>query len=219
MGSFNNINYFNLIEYSINPVLQKRTQIGDLEQKQIDKALEIRKEYSLPFWESLILTFFSNEHYSFQLLNNIMFHNENFLVNKLPIQKINDLEKIIEHNIGNKYYAFSSNLEAESGEIFHLPMLDFHCPNNSINLKLVKDVISIISNESGYIIESGDSYHYYGSKLLKESELITFLGKALQYSPIIDKTWIAHQLQEKNCVLRISKKHDKYPFLVSRIIK
>jgi hypothetical protein len=40
-------------------------------------------------------------------------------------------------------------------------------------------------------------------------ELIDFLARALMYSPIIDRAYIAHQLLEKRCSLRISGKENK----------
>ena len=59
--------------------------------------------------------------------------------------------------------------------------------------------------------------HFIGTKLIADSELTTFLGKLLMYNPIIDKSWIAHQLIEKYCALRISYKNGVIPKVIKSI--
>ena len=68
------------------------------------------------------------------------------------------------------------------------------------SLKLLK--------QPGALLSSGKSYHFYGANLLTDEDLRIFLGRALLFAPITDKTWIAHQLIEGSCALRISSRKD-----------
>lgn len=58
----------------------------------------------------------------------------------------------------------------------------------------------------GAIINSGNSYHFIGCDLVNEAELVDFLAKGLLYGPITDTRWIAHQIIERSCTLRVGKK-------------
>ncbi len=58
----------------------------------------------------------------------------------------------------------------------------------------------------GFLLQSGESYHFYGKGLLDDRALVRFLGQALLLAPVIDRAWIAHQLIEGASALRISKK-------------
>ncbi len=211
----NDIREFSLLEFPSNPMLQNRTEKDKLSEAQVKMALKIRKQLTLPFWESVCLTFFSRETYSPALLKSILFHNENLKAKKLDIGKWPDEKKRISTLKAN--CAVLSEVVTAKGKKMHIPMLDFHCPNNKFNEKLACEVIRNIYTGKGYLLESGDSYHFYGEKLLTKNQLIMFLGKALQYSPIIDKMWLAHQLRELKCALRVSKKHNVFPFLVQSI--
>ena len=95
----------------------------------------------------------------------------------------------------------------QDDKVMHLPMLDFHCRASSDNDALVVAVLKELGLQ-GYVAKSGRSYHYYGRRLMSEQDLITMLGRALLYSPIIDRAWIAHQLLERSCGLRISPGKD-----------
>ncbi len=86
----------------------------------------------------------------------------------------------------------------------HIPMVDFHCPATAENRELAIRACSLIDRAGGYLLESGHSYHFYGKSLLKPDEFPAFLGRMLLLSPIVDRAWIAHQLIEGACPLRIS---------------
>lgn len=105
-------------------------------------------------------------------------------------------------NVG-QILALSSAVVTKKGHTLHVPMLDFHCQASIENDKLVKTVLIEIGLE-GYVAKSGRSYHFYGKELLDERSLITFLGRSLLFCPIVDRAWIAHQLLERACGLRIS---------------
>ena len=91
------------------------------------------------------------------------------------------------------------------GKISHLPLIDFHCPASAENARLALAVGRRIIDGSFLLLLSGKSYHAVGLKPILSDELVCFLSKALLFSPIVDRGYIAHQLIERRCALRISK--------------
>jgi hypothetical protein len=114
--------------------------------------------------------------------------------------------------------AASSRVECAGKEDMHIPMLDFHCDVSAANDRRVR-FITIALGLHGYIVHSGRSYHVYGSKLIATEELVTLLSSALLFSPIIDRAWIAHQIIERACGLRISpgKTYPHPPLVVDEV--
>ena len=193
--------------------LQDKLKFTDAEAKQVRRALAIRELIDLPFWDALHLTSFSNEHFSSRFLRQAKSHNQHPSPQTLRASRA-ALEGYLETKAGRNV-ALCSRVNLSTGEERHIPLLDFHCPNNRANAKLAASVVQELE-VSGYLLESGDSYHFYGNKLLRHDEFIRFLGLALQYAPIVDRAWIAHQLRELMAALRITSKEGVTPFLVQR---
>src|SRR5208282_912323 len=155
------------------------------------------------------------------VLKRVTHHNpqdlDSFPINRSDCSETR-LREIIEDLPANRMLALSSRVLTKRREVLHLPMLDFHCPASRENEVLVKAVIGEIGLE-GYIAKSGASYHFYGCTLVDEQSLITILGKSLLFCPIIDRAWIAHQLIERACGLRISagKSYEKCPEIIGTI--
>jgi hypothetical protein len=82
-------------------------------------------------------------------------------------------------------------------------MLDFSQAAAARALQLVKGVVETIGL-TGYILESGRSYHFYGEQLLDDSQWLRFLAESLLFGPVVDRRWVAHQLIESASALRIS---------------
>jgi hypothetical protein len=98
----------------------------------------------------------------------------------------------------------TSEVICDSGATEHIPLLDFHCPISSSNRNLVAEVAKRLLPGGAIILESGDSYHVYGRKTVSSAALTCLLAKSLLFSPIVDRAYIAHQLIEGRCALRIS---------------
>jgi hypothetical protein len=111
--------------------------------------------------------------------------------------------------------ALCSICHVKGGGVRHIPLMDFHCLPNQTNLEKVKVALSAI-NQSGVILESGRSYHFYGIDLLDHDQWLTFMAKALLLAPFTDSRYIAHRLLGGKSVLRISKSRRKpqIPFVV-----
>ena len=67
------------------------------------------------------------------------------------------------------------------------------------------------------VLDSGESYHAVSTINMDEGELMNFLQRTLFFSPIIDRLWVAHQMLNKSCSLRIGKKHGVIPEVVALV--
>jgi hypothetical protein len=97
-----------------------------------------------------------------------------------------------------------SRVKLSNGVVAHIPMLDFACPD-SPNARVVLPHVLAQLGEAGVLVASGASFHFYGFRLMTDSERIRFLAKALLYHPIVDGRYIAHELLEPATSLRLSR--------------
>lgn len=96
----------------------------------------------------------------------------------------------------------------------HIVLVDFSISVSVEHTKIVKDSLSHLGIIQGYILDSGSSYHYIGSDIVSDSDYKRLLCYAYLLSPITDGRWIAHQLIEGSCNLRIGEKKGYIPTLV-----
>ena len=185
-------------------------------------VLHLRSSTSLPFWEGLLQLVSNSSVETPTLLQKVRRHNSQTpTLEKLSRRYVrNDvlIEKIKELKTG-EVLAISSRVECiRPIQFMHLPMLDFHCKTSSSNDRLVRAVVLSL-NLHGYIAHSGQSYHFYGSKLVDTQNLQAILSNALLVSPIVDRAWLAHQMIEGACGLRISpgKSYSACPTIVDHI--
>jgi hypothetical protein len=105
--------------------------------------------------------------------------------------------------------AISSRMLSVSGEEAHLPMLDFRVAISEENEELVCEQLRAMKLQ-GWLLESGRSYHFLGRSVLDGRACLSkFLGQALLFAPLVDGRWVAHQLIEGACALRISSGNDE----------
>jgi hypothetical protein len=201
--------------------LQRDPSISTLERELISNGLAIRQNLGLPFWDSLLLHISSHPVDAPNLLKRATFHNrqdaDSFLIHRDDCDEAG-LRRIIEALPAGQTLAMSSRVLTTRGEVRHLPMLDFHCHASEEADLLAKSIVMHLGVR-GYIARSGGSYHFYGNTLIDEPSLISFLAKALLFCPIIDRAWVAHQLLEQACGLRISpgKKYQNCPVIAYEV--
>lgn len=100
--------------------------------------------------------------------------------------------------------AVISRVDRAGGESEQVPMMDFMCPPSRNNQAVLTRLLHELGNGRGWLLESGRSYHYYGSRILNGEEWKVFLGKCLLMSGYVDDRYIGHQLVDGHCVLRLS---------------
>jgi len=104
----------------------------------------------------------------------------------------------------NRVLGIISRVGLPHGRSAHIPMMDFICTVSAANQDVLIHLLKEFRRERGWLLESGRSYHYYGSTLLSEAEWPVFLGKCLLMSGQSDDRYIGHQLVDGHCVLRLS---------------
>lgn len=192
-------------------LLQNNLKFGEIEDCHFREALKIRDEFHLPFWDSMMLTYFDKSITSNKILDSALRHNS-------PYEKFisHDLAKLKHESslTTDSVLAVNSAVLMKNGKCNHILLLDFHIPISESNSKQVIKVLKCLGLNSGFVLESGESYHYVGKEIISYETLVEKLIKSLFFSPIIDRTWVAHQLIEKSCSLRIGYKHNVEPKLI-----
>lgn len=129
--------------------------------------------------------------------------------------------------------ALSSRVTMRNGTHWHIPMIDFRARVEENGLYVCKEkLLSVIAKAAGgqilpgYLLCSGQSFHYIGLNLLTEDEFIEFAGFCLlcedggdpaRSSPI-DRRWLGHSLIRKRFILRIfANRNRPEPYVVERI--
>jgi hypothetical protein len=209
LGRHPDITILTIFEPPVTSSLQDRLKGDPVTSALVADGLKIRNDLGLPFWDSLLVACFGVGAAAVPILEQAKFHNcppvrtSSFLASGWSAPAIEDIaNKLSPDNM----LVLSSRVKLRTGGSRHIPMLDFHIPSAAHNQELVVFIANSLDPKGGFILTSGKSYHFYGKSLLTEDELPAFLGKALLFCPIIDRPWIAHQLVEGACGLRVSQK-------------
>jgi hypothetical protein len=202
------------------PLIQDRLKLVDDGERLIEVALDLKRRYHLPFWDGLFVSILNSETTPLEVLRAASQHNESRNLKRLETNDIEleDLRSLSLKVPSRGMVALSSLVDLEDGSQRHIPMIDFHCPVSNSNLQLVIAVTNELDVGPGFILESGKSYHFYGLELITTATFASFLGRVLLFTPIVDRAWIAHQLIESACALRISARDNAgaAPHVVAR---
>ena len=178
---------------------------GDIEQKHFERAMEVRDKLRLPFWDAIMVTAFNNPNYSLSILNAALRHNHARSLFQVRTEDIL-YNPLLSNN--SERIAVCSSVLMKDKRTRHIPMLDFHIPVSELNLSIVEDVCKILKLGPGYILNSGESYHFISSGTVSWADLYLILSKALRFCPILDRAWISRQLEEGFCSLRVDRKNN-----------
>lgn len=211
-----NISSISLKEFPNRGLLQDRFTLDNDELTTMSRALHLRSQLHFPFWDCLISTYIEGQPYSKRLLVDALHHNAFIDTIDILQQDFDQLEDIFLALI-NRRLAISSEVTLESGTTMHIPMIDFHIPMTEPFSDILTDIVRLLGQEEGFFLASGESYHFYGLKLMTRDELLNFLARALRFTPIIDRAWISHQLEERRCALRIGYKNGVLPRMVRQL--
>lgn len=208
------ISSINIVRLKAASQIQDNCRPWNQKEKEIFKnAILMRSNFKIPFWSSLMISNMENENWSKACILAANRHNKNddylVLSPKQFRSHISDLEQ--------SGYGINSCVTLFDGSILHIPMIDFHIGKSKINEDIVCTVCKSLIPDGGYIIDSGNSYHFIGKGLITTSQLLTLLAKSILFTPIVDEIWVAHQIIERSCTLRIGLKNGLLPTLI-RII-
>lgn len=201
-------------KYKQQPLIQEKIELSKIDNEFISAALDIRNRLRLPFWDSLMLSFFDKKNVSKNLLSIALTHNKN--IEKITTRNIDDIRNYIIKNPQDSI-SLNSEIHLRKNIVKHFFLLDFHIYPSDNNLKIATDILQILGLH-GHILDSGESYHFVSDSFFELESLINLLAKSLLFSPIVDRAWIAHQILERSCSLRVGIKHGIMPTVIKKII-
>jgi hypothetical protein len=196
------------VTFGFAPHIENRGRLEPAEKAAVATGLRLRETFRLPFWEGVLLAASTGECTGGDgLIEAAEFHQT--IGSRRTWLSVREVEAArletmcADAQQSGQMLAVTSAIRMPDGVIQHVPMMDFHLayssPANALLIKLVSRW-----EIPGALLRSGKSYHFYGRTLLDQTGLARFLGRALLYTPIVDRAWIAHQLIEQSCALRIS---------------
>lgn len=117
-----------------------------------------------------------------------------------------------------------------SNGISHLLMLDFSIPVSEESKEQLAWRLETFNKSGdvsykldGYLIQTGNSYHYLGKYIANESDFINFLGSSLLFRHadqnhfVVDDRWLGYTLKRNFGTIRIGKKNGEYPIIICEI--
>lgn len=190
--------------YKTPPLLQERINVTPLEQGIIDMALKIRSDVRIPFWEAIFAACLRSETSCESLIDAALFHGGFGDVMTMSADDLasDGLKKVASG--GQRNIGLASRVELTHAEAHHLALMDFHCDVTAKNAYMVAAICRRLMPAGFLLLDSGDSYHACGVALLTVEERLEFLGRSLFFAPIVDSTYIAHQLIQSMSSIRIS---------------
>lgn len=209
-----NIASINIIRFKPAPQIQaNKSSWGQKEIDIFEKALLMRAQCKIPFWSALMISNIDNKDWSEECVKAAIRHNKNSdIIRMSPKQFVSNASDYELEGIG-----INSAVTFMDGSVLHIPMIDFHISKSNINEEIVCTVCKSLVPEGGYVIDSGNSYHFIGKHLISKENILDLLAKSIQFSPIVDEIWATHQLIERSCTLRIGYKNGILPTVIKSI--
>ena len=195
-----------IFAYRHPPLLQSRLALTLDEEAIVQKAIFLREETALPFWEALMLSCFNEDRdYSRLLMEATFHHSHRDALQRIARSDVLEgrLTDVVNSEVG-EHLSFSSLIEIMDMGIRHIPLLDFHCPESCTNDRVVSEISRQLFRSPTLLLSSGESYHAFGLQTLDETSLRDFLARSLLFAPIVDARYVAHQLLEGACALRLT---------------
>lgn len=112
-----------------------------------------------------------------------------------------------------------SSLIVSNDQYFHLPQIDFSCKISNENEERVYDTLHGLDMHSGYVLESGESYHFHGIDLMPRKFWADFMDRLQEYT-VVDEAWLNESAQQRLfSILRLSANSIKRitPKVIARI--
>lgn len=209
-----NIASINIIRFKPAPQIQaNKTCWGQKEIDIFEKTLLMRAQFKIPFWLALMISNIDNKNWSEECVKAAIRHNKNSDIIRIsPKQYMSNSSDYELESIG-----INSAVTLLDGSVWHIPMIDFHINKSNINEDIVCTVSKLLVPEGGYVLDSGNSYHFIGKHLISKENILDLLAKSIQFSPIVDEVWASHQLIERSCTLRIGYKNGVLPTVIKSI--
>src|SRR5262249_27899061 len=147
----------------------------------------------IPFWDALLLVARRRQALSPRVLSEVGFHQEQSS-KRLVLSRAEVLNGALREITCDPDPVAVLSRVVVNGGVRHLPLLDFRCIPEEVNVSTIVDIASQIAPGPFIILETLRSYHLAGASLLTFEELAAFLGRANLFGPFVDRAYVAHQL-------------------------
>lgn len=214
------ISYFHVLDVPSPPLLQERVEGDLIDPTVLHEALELKQRYDLSFWDAYFAALRKRPANIQEIFSAALLHDSSASrLRQVGAKDVTCLRNL-ERSMGRgQMLALSSLVELRNGETRHIPMLDLHPVASEGNLTVAIAAMRALKPGPGLLLQSGKSYHYYSTQLFTQAELVRFLARAMLLGPIVDVRWVAHQIIEGACALRIGSGHGyrDLPFVVAHL--
>jgi hypothetical protein len=208
-----NVSALRFFPFSTKTKLQeRRPDLGAMESALVQRVLARKSQERIRFWDALLETLMNEGLSSTALLGEVFYHQANRDYLFVDRAQLRDFLS----SRDDQCLALNSKVIMADGSSSHVPLLDFKIDSQLENCQLAEDCIVVLGLR-GSLLDSGRSYHFIGSDLVTENEMLDLLAKFTLLHPISDKAWAAHQLIERSASLRVTAKGGQCPVIVRRI--
>jgi hypothetical protein len=190
------------------------------EERILSKALKLRADSKMPFWDAVLIACHDEEKVPAGLLDAALFHRGAADLAKgqsITREQVlaGAVKQICQTAGDSKWVGMTSEVVLDDGTTAHLPLLVFRCPISPHNRRLVAEVAKRLLPGGAVILETGASYQAYGRNTIPASAFAPLLGKALLLSHIVKHRYIAHGLIDGKCIVGLSARGPKRTVPVS----
>jgi len=187
----------------------------------VESAVKLRETYGIPFWEAVFICAEEMEGGLGEVLDAALYHEP---VNSPITLSADDvvggsLRDAVSRLEPNQALDLNSTVRTRHGDSAQLALLDFRLKTSLAHESVAAEICRRVVGDSGYLLESGESYHFIGLRPQSAESWIKLMGRSLLFGPHIDARWIAHQLIDGSSALRVSpsKRHPFVPRAVRSI--
>ena len=96
---------------------------------------------------------------------------------------------------------------------YHIKQIDFDCFPNEQNLERVAEDLNDVEAGTGWVVFSGNSFHFYGRDVITGEEWVDFLNRLIAHSSgksTIDKKFSPLSKMREYSILRVAGSYDKH---------
>jgi hypothetical protein len=195
------------VDYPAPPLLQERVALRDEDRSVVERALLLKTELGLPFWDAVFSCALRAASPTDRLVDAALFH-QPIYAKKTTVSRA-DVEAgrlVVAATTAPTLLrrALCSEVLEASGSKVHFPMLDFHPPPSAGVLPLIESACQRLFATPALVLLSGRSYHAIGTGLVSTDAYVDLLARAILLGPIVDRAYAAHQILERQGSLRLS---------------
>jgi hypothetical protein len=142
-------------------------------------------------------------------------HDGPFSGELVPIGEITDQLRTLGEGINDSdVISVTSRLfDPEGTYIGHLAIMNLHTEGFESLEALIDSIYHVTGGISGYLMDSGRYYHFYGRKILSDREWLDFMINFLMPCVLVSPRYIGHSLFRGFCSVRLTSSKPYKPMV------